>query len=165
MKKCKKCGKNLKIEFFYKLNKKYTINTCKLCYKKYYGHPYYIKNKKRINERLEKWRKENPEIRRAYWRKLRQTLKGKYTTYKYNAKKGKRNFEISFIEFKNIISKSCHYCGSISKIGIDRKDNDLGYTNKNSLPCCWKCNQFKKTRNYKEFINHCKSISKHLCQK
>lgn len=42
--------------------------------------------------------------------------------------------------------------------GIDRIDNNLGYTVGNSVSCCEKCNKMKLDHNYNEFLNHIKQI-------
>ncbi|GAG94020.1 unnamed protein product, partial [marine sediment metagenome] len=44
------------------------------------------------------------------------------------------------------------------KIGIDRKNNNIGYTIKNSVPCCWPCNKFKRAIDSKYFLYMCKKI-------
>lgn len=46
----------------------------------------------------------------------------------------------------DVKSKPCHYCGGTLAeygYGIDRKDNKVGYTPENSLPCCKPCNSIK----------------------
>lgn len=50
-------------------------------------------------------------------------------------------------------TKNCHYCGdelvwekhgeSASRTNVDRKNNDLGYTVRNCIPSCPRCNQSK----------------------
>jgi hypothetical protein len=67
-------------------------------------------------------------------------------------------FELTFEEFKLLITRHCTYCGAapcnikrkkkwgnrrLYYSGIDRKDNSKGYTSDNSVPCCHKCNQVK----------------------
>lgn len=67
---------------------------------------------------------------------------------------------------------NCHYCGSppsntcsISTLngsytysGIDRKDNEKGYTIDNVVPCCISCNSAKGIGAYDEFINWIKAL-------
>jgi len=43
--------------------------------------------------------------------------------------------------------------------GIDRKDNNLGYTPENSLPCCTLCNMMKRTYSYDNFYKIINVIS------
>lgn len=44
--------------------------------------------------------------------------------------------------------------------GVDRKNNYLGYTKENSVPCCEKCNRFKLDHSEKDFLLHCFRIIK-----
>ena len=52
--------------------------------------------------------------------------------------------------------------------GLDRKDNSLGYTIYNVLPCCSFCNQAKMDANYEDFINWANKVAKNnprgLCE-
>ena len=89
-----------------------------------------------------------------------------YRDYKYGAKARGYDFDITIIDFKNIIKQNCYYCNSepnkIQKTyysdeiiyynGIDRMDNDLGYVLDNCLPCCTMCNQAKHNHS-KDFFN------------
>lgn len=99
-----------------------------------------------------------------------------YCTFKNNAKKRKLDVAISFEEWKLIGKESCYYCGSppsnirqskhnsgdYTYNGIDRKDNNLGYTIENSLPCCCICNHAKSNMTYKDFINWIKRLTSKL---
>jgi len=50
-----------------------------------------------------------------------------------------------FIELKH--TKECHYCHRIDqKMTIDRKDNQLGYSDDNCVAACHFCNSYKKER-------------------
>ena len=90
-----------------------------------------------------------------------------YTTYRLAAKEHNRVFELTKKELRKLTLANCHYCGSLpSNIkkknsvlgqdyvynGIDRKDNDIGYTVDNSITCCKFCNQAKHTHTYEEFM-------------
>lgn len=77
---------------------------------------------------------------------------------------------ITYEEFIEIISVSkCHYCSKdlifnmynrnyngehVSRAyQLDRKNNDLGYTNDNVVPCCFNCNRMKSNvYSYEEFM-------------
>jgi hypothetical protein len=41
----------------------------------------------------------------------------------------------------------CHYCGGMlldeTGCGLDRRNNSIGYTIENVLPCCGVCNQIR----------------------
>jgi hypothetical protein len=60
------------------------------------------------------------------------------------AKERNLSWSIELLEYKEILKNCCHYCQSdISQetgSGLDRKQNDLGYTADNVLTCCGKCN-------------------------
>lgn len=90
-----------------------------------------------------------------------------YSAYQSSAKSKGFNFDLSKEHFRTITSSSCHYCGvkpsneytkgwvgyrsSYISNGVDRKDNDKGYTTDNSLPCCSNCNYAKKNYSYEDF--------------
>lgn len=50
----------------------------------------------------------------------------------------------------------------VSANGIDRKDNKLGYTVYNCVPCCKVCNYIKCDMGYQEFINWIRKVYKNL---
>lgn len=88
--------------------------------------------------------------------------------YKTNAARKNLEFNLNPSEFKTIIMKDCHYCGvqpaayfkkdfangNFIYNGIDRKDNNEGYTLNNSLPCCNIWNRAKSALMYDEFISY-----------
>lgn len=106
-----------------------------------------------------------------------------------NLKKfGSNDNILTFEEFKEIVKKPCHYCGQEfskeledfsceSKVkkklsdvivkcnGIDRVDNNIGYTYENSVPCCGQCNTAKNTLTQDEFYNWIKRINDTLQKK
>lgn len=75
-------------------------------------------------------------------------------------------------QFKDLVAQDCYYCGAtpartvftekrLNKNryngnfwynGIDRKDNSLGYTTDNSLPCCLVCNHAKHQMTFDEYV-------------
>lgn len=88
---------------------------------------------------------------------------------------------IDFDVFKGLSQSKCYYCGlEYSKIieyrlneskknkrlsdkilkinGIDRKDNNIGYTKENSVACCKYCNFAKHTMNEHEFYEWIKRV-------
>jgi len=67
--------------------------------------------------------------------------------------------------------KECHYCGEELfwprskhegyQTNLDRKNNALGYTKENVVPCCGDCNFLKGSRfSYEEFLLIAKSLRK-----
>lgn len=111
-----------------------------------------------------------------------------FRVYKRHAYNANRVFKFSKEKFKQITSSNCHYCNaSPSSIGrsykssgstqaaienskylyngIDRINNNKGYTVENCVTCCKKCNFLKGTLTYKEFLEHITKISQHLVLK
>ena len=77
--------------------------------------------------------------------------------YRYNAKVRGLSFDLSREEFREMIRRPCVYCGSppinvytkhncagsLLYNGVDRVDNDAGYSVANCVPCCRFCNYAK----------------------
>ena len=85
-----------------------------------------------------------------------------YKHYQYGAQKRNLVFEIEKEFFYEFIKNKCEYCGMIGHYGwngIDRSDNNKGYTMDNIVPCCSMCNKIKRKYTVDEFINFCKNIS------
>lgn len=88
-----------------------------------------------------------------------------FRDYTRRAEKKDREFSLTAEQFIDIIKQDCHYCGEEpNKIiprksytliynGIDRKDNNEGYTILNSLPCCTDCNFAKGGMSYEKFVD------------
>jgi 5-methylcytosine-specific restriction endonuclease McrA len=108
------------------------------------------------------------------------SLKQLYCHYRYDAKrKAKRPFELSVTQFKRIIMAQCFYCGSppsksfkrsgsqsvVVSNGIDRVDNESGYTLSNVVTCCTACNFLKGKMTFETFILRISSISSNLLMK
>lgn len=93
-------------------------------------------------------------------------FKRRLRTYKYAAKSRNLCFDLTEEQFRSIIEKSCSYCGSLPKpydasgesygsisiTGIDRKQNDIGYTIDNCVSCCIQCNQAKMAHSFEDFL-------------
>lgn len=85
-----------------------------------------------------------------------------YATYASGARMKDLEFFLSHDEFRLLTKGNCHYCNvePSNKIqsnnreyiynGIDRKNNDLGYTIDNCVPCCTQCNKAKRNLSYEE---------------
>jgi len=86
-----------------------------------------------------------------------------YARYKNDARRRGLNFDLSYSEAMSIHKMDCAYCGikpsTVSRQrgttfiynGIDRVDNNIGYTHSNSVPCCKRCNEIKRNRTYEDF--------------
>jgi hypothetical protein len=99
-----------------------------------------------------------------------------FVKYSINAERRNKDFEISEKFFDKITKRSCYLCGFSSElgVGIDRFNNEIGYTEKNCKPCCNYCNYMKRDSNYLDFLDHIKKIVdfsesseeiKELCEK
>lgn len=95
------------------------------------------------------------------------------TNYSNNAAKFNREFTLTKEQFKALILGNCNYCGtkpaSVVKArgkhqqdffynGIDRINNDLGYTPDNCASCCGTCNMMKRAMSVQDFLAHTKRI-------
>lgn len=97
-----------------------------------------------------------------------------YNSYKRNAEKNGRLFELTKEHFKTLVTKSCFYCGaepasfSIGKHlngefvynGIDRIDNEKGYIINNVITCCKMCNHAKHTSSKEVFMEYLYRITR-----
>lgn len=98
-----------------------------------------------------------------------------YATYRWHAEKRQLPFELNKEEFKNLTSRRCFYCGkepsqtyhgaSCKTVyiynGLDRQDNRIGYTVRNSVSCCGVCNDMKRTRTVEDFLSACAAVVTH----
>lgn len=117
---------------------------CKSCHSSYSKNHYsYIPNKIKRNE---------------YGTKISY----KFNKYMTNAKKRNLVFELFIDDFIFITGHNCMYCGKLGPNGIDRKDNDQGYTISNSVPCCTTCNRMKTNMSFDDMIDHFHKILRHM---
>jgi hypothetical protein len=87
----------------------------------------------------------------------------KYNEYKKRAiEKLQKEFNLTSMEFLEIISNNCYICGKESNDehlnGIDRIDNDKGYNLDNVSSCCGECNYMKKNYDLEEFFEKMNKI-------
>lgn len=98
--------------------------------------------------------------------------------YKNSARKDGVPFSLTDIQFRNLTSGFCFYCGgeprrvrfSASKResyiynGIDKDDSKIGYVVGNCVPACWDCNEMKSDRTLEEFLQTIKTIYKYAVE-
>lgn len=98
-----------------------------------------------------------------------------YSSYKASAKKRGLPFEFTKAQARKLFLKPCYYCGSppshnqVSGArltgfihgGIDRVDNNLGYTKANSVPCCTRDNRAKLDHTEDDYLAHIKRVYEH----
>ena len=97
-----------------------------------------------------------------------------YNQYELKAKSRSLIFELTFEQFCDLITQNCFYCGeehsnkmirrnrSFSYNGIDRIDNNIGYTKTNSITCCKYCNSSKLDKSIEDFIDHLYSMVEYV---
>ena len=98
--------------------------------------------------------------------------------YKYGAKNRGKTWSLTEDQFFALTQQDCHFCGiepsgdvkrwkgnrykgTYVYNGIDRLDNDIGYTPENCVPCCKWCNKAKNVRSSKEFLEHVTRVYQH----
>jgi hypothetical protein len=82
----------------------------------------------------------------------------KYKEYKNRAKKKNTEFSLSLYDFTIIVTNTCYSCNiefnGIDLFGVDRLDNNKGYTILNSRTCCWDCNRSKSNKSLTEYSSY-----------
>lgn len=74
------------------------------------------------------------------------TDNGKFLNAKSQAKERGIQFSLTKEEYFSLIKNNCDYCNGIlpnKGTGLDRINNNLGYTLLNVVPCCTSCNSIK----------------------
>jgi hypothetical protein len=145
---CKGCGKDyIRSGYNQKYcGRQYDTGTCSFIrkrsdpYKKVYTKGYNKKNYAYIN---------NPQY--------------KFKAYNRSASRRSKKFELTFKEFMGYWQRPCSYCGdTIAFIGLDRVDNNLGYTLDNIVSCCNHCNYMKGRLSREEFLLCCRRVVKFI---
>lgn len=97
-------------------------------------------------------------------------------SYKRHCKELNREWSLTNTQAFNLFQSNCYYCGiqpsqtrTTSKKGfpyiyngIDRVDNNLGYTTENCVACCKYCNYAKHNRTVNDFIIWAKHLFANL---
>lgn len=112
---------------------------------------------------MRQWHKDHPDARKKYSetylkkhgdaklqkdKQYRRTMRGRFSIAKNLARRRNKEWILSFEEYETIAVLPCHYCNNIlGKVeaggGIDRIDNDRGYSVDNVVSCCGTCNKIK----------------------
>ena len=93
-----------------------------------------------------KWRASQPS---EYWQKLASRINNRFTAARRSAKRRGKDFNLTFQEYKELLSDPCYYCENklgqpaVTGIGLDRVDSSQGYHYDNCVPCCTICNKIK----------------------
>ena len=91
-----------------------------------------------------------------------------YYIYKRGAELRDLSFDLSIADVLDLSQKLCTYCGrnpsqrlnvgrhkyaDFVYNGIDRLNNDVGYTKENCVACCGICNMAKRSMSYEQFMS------------
>lgn len=136
-KECSKC-KEIKPEAAFYSNRA----ECKSCTS--IKHKLYNKlNKAKIEANKKEYYENNKSSIKAIRRKTR------YVHLKSAAKRRGISLELTEEDYyATVYDKKCSYCGGdlpVAGHGLDRKDNNKGYTLENVTTCCTVCNKIKGT--------------------
>lgn len=131
IKQCTKCLEIKDISFFRKKNNKFNKlkAQCKSCLCE--------ANKIYNNNHIEKIKKNNKNS----YERIKYHLQRRYNNLKCRTS----NIDLTFAEYSQIFDNNtvCYYCNQPFKTvgsGLDRLDNNKGYTKNNVVPCCGICN-------------------------
>lgn len=150
---CKVCGqtKQLNLEFNFHSTSEYYSNCCKDCAN--------LRRKlKRLNlpipkefDNLIKPKRNRRVIENKPWRKTTHANRKRLQYKVFDKKRGlDHDLTVEFLE--KSLNSPCHYCGDNS-CGLDRKDNSIGHTMNNCVPCCYECNTAKNNSfSYEEML-------------
>ena len=74
-----------------------------------------------------------------------------------------RDLEVGIDESRatKLFTRACFYCRIPASPfnGVDRYDNELGYTVENCVPCCTRCNRMKSDMSVDDFFRACRLIA------
>jgi len=98
--------------------------------------------------------------------KYNNSVKGRYRELKRAAKNKGLGFNVSYLEYAQLLAADCAYCGSpdLGKTGsgVDRIDSNKGYKVANIKACCPTCNFMKHNLTETQFYKHILRIARHL---
>lgn len=99
------------------------------------------------------------------------------TSWKFGAAARGLAWDLSRAACEEIMQSPCHYCGRVGANrqmkrdreirynGPDRKNNLLGYTLENVLPCCGVCNRAKNAMSYEDFLAWIDAVVVHAARR
>ena len=113
-------------------------------------------------ETAKAWRQAHPDKVQESNLKKNSNIPYSYQNYIRDANQKNRDFDLSFDAFDAIVRQHCAYCGTANEdkgfVGIDRRDQNVGYIGSNCVPCCEMCNFMKKTASEQVFLQRVEHI-------
>lgn len=98
-----------------------------------------------------------------------------FATYSNSAKKRGHEFTLTKQDLTSLVSKTCYYCGRepsqeswvndfhhVKYNGLDRVDNEKGYTIDNVVTSCYRCNRAKAKMTKDQFLDWVSRVYKFL---
>jgi hypothetical protein len=86
-----------------------------------------------------------------------------FAVYVRSARKYNREFTLTESMYAAITETPCTYCRravtATNRSGIDRIDNDAGYTPDNVVACCTECNRMRGSLRVDVFLETCRAIA------
>lgn len=152
--KCKAASKA-----WYKKNRRKILAKNKLRRKRIaaISRAHYLTNQKSILKRHSAYNKKHKKKMREYSKNHEQSMAGRHRRMLNRAKKlaarsiKGRPMSVSEhqkkIYYKDGRLRKCHYCrAQLNKSGscVDRRNNRIGYTVRNTVPCCRGCNSWRQ---------------------
>jgi hypothetical protein len=119
---------------------------------------------KRNAENQKKWRNDNPDKVKKINKMKRDNPKYKLNYYKMRAERSNIKWELTDEEACEYFKSCCRFCGcecGETGNGIDRLNNEDGYTLENTVSCCEMCNMMKGNLSEYIFIERCRYILSH----
>lgn len=108
-------------------------------------------------ERLRIYREQNPDRFRQYQQNNLNNMTRTFARYKWEAMNRGLNFDIDEATGIRLLQTTCTYCTqsnpSRNHGGLDRVNNDRGYSIDNVVPCCKICNRMKNCQDVNTFFN------------
>ncbi|ABT15204.1 Srd anti-sigma factor [Paramecium bursaria Chlorella virus NY2A] len=133
---------------------------------------YYEDNKDKIRQYREDNKDKILEYKRQYYednrekiQQYRASVHGKFVQIQAGARQRGLLFDLVENDVGNITDDPCFYCGEETTLdtrnGLDRLDNDVGYTVGNVVSCCGTCNYMKRCLDPMTFVERCAQVAFH----
>jgi len=124
---------------------------------------YIDENRDSVRAQLKNYKGEHKNEIKKWSKEYSQKPEVIFKVYQRSAKLRNFTFKLTYEQFLSFWQKPCYYCGClIDTIGLDRINNNKGYTVDNIVACCKICNKMKMDLSVKDFITKIQTIiSKH----